>query len=1056
MRPLGSLLRALVLGAVLSTAAFGADESKKTYDIPAGEAVAALRQFAAVSGRETLFAADAVRGVRTPALKGQLTVQEAIDTLLAGTGLVATTDAKTGAIAVRRESPAEAKNAPSRPADAPAATGTAVIEQGIIKLQQFEVLGSRIRRTAEEGPSPVGAYDAETIRASGALNLADFLRSLPQAYSGIGVGRGSAPNEFNLDNGRRTENQLPLLSPSGVSPPLAANTPIQSGVSGVSLRSLGSGSTLVLVDGRRVAQSGVGNRNSATGQGFVDLNTIPLGLIERIEVITDGASAIYGADAVAGVINIILKKQWVGSEVSGTAKLTQHGGARERQATLVTGFASQKLRGTLAIDYYDRGALFASQRENSRNLNHTGLRVGNDPTTGAAVFGTDQRIQFGTTSVVQAVPFPTGTITALGGAPVALTPVGAANTPPASAFVPVTTNAPGQANSAIIAQGQRATNFSDYLHLAPASERYGVTGSATYVFSPRVEVYANASHSDSRSFAQTMPAYVATPTAGAFVIGAAPAATVPAAYNPFGQDVAIGMVLEGFGTIKQRTKTLSDSVTAGARGQVGRSWRWDAGYRWQQQSLAQVTRSFNLNTFLALLSNPDASGRFNPFIADPQAAILERAAVYPTVDADSRLETVDFSADGEVVEIWGGPVRAAFGGALARERSKNTAVNYSTAAVPVATTVVFEDNRRNEAAFGELSVPLFGKKNARTLLRRLELNLAGRHEDYSDAGHAFVPKIGATWAPFGSLLLRGSYAEGFRPPSITEDRVLTTNNNAFAQDPLRGNAPTIFTLTFVTNPGLRPETSKTRFGGIVWEPSFAKGLSFQANYYETIQEDAIQLLGVPSYILNQALFPGTVIRNEPTAADIAAGRPGSLRQVFVRAENFGRVTNESMDFVAEYRLPWEQLGRWRVSVNAAHLLAASRELTPGAVAIEDEGDTFAGPDWNYTVSVYWNHGPWSANVHGTYLSGFAKNSAGVRPTTLPIPSVSKMDLRVGYEFKNGIGRNWAKGLRLQAGVANVFDKKPPFVDTIYGFNPGLHSQYILGRTFEFSFVLPLR
>jgi iron complex outermembrane receptor protein len=120
----------------------------------------------------------------------------------------------------------------------------------------------------------------------------------------------------------------------------AAAPPGQTGVSGVSLRGLGAGSTLVLVDGRRAAQSGNGNRGTDTRQGFVDLNTIPLGMVDRIEVSTDGASAIYGADAVAGVINIILKKNYTGTELSGGYKAAEHGGGRERTASVITGFSA--------------------------------------------------------------------------------------------------------------------------------------------------------------------------------------------------------------------------------------------------------------------------------------------------------------------------------------------------------------------------------------------------------------------------------------------------------------------------------------------------------------------------------------------------------------------------------------------------------------------------------------------------------------------------------------------------------------------------------------------
>ena len=234
-----------------------------------------------------------------------------------------------------------------------------------VAMQADEVLGSRIPRTQVDGPSPVSVYNAEEIRATGAMNLADFMRTLPQTYSGVGAGRNSAPDDLNMSAGQRTEGTVPLTPTIGSSPTLATNTPVQTGVSGVSLRGLGSGSTLVLVDGRRVAQAGERNRGSTTGQGFVDLNTIPSAAIERVETITGGASAVYGADALAGVVNFVLKKDFEGVDMDVQTGVTAKGDGNETRFSTLLGVNGKSGNSNVmfGVEWYKRESVLQQDRD---------------------------------------------------------------------------------------------------------------------------------------------------------------------------------------------------------------------------------------------------------------------------------------------------------------------------------------------------------------------------------------------------------------------------------------------------------------------------------------------------------------------------------------------------------------------------------------------------------------------------------------------------------------------------------------------------------------------
>lgn len=1031
----------------LTLAAPAQAPATKSFNVPADLATKAIQAFSGQSGVEVLVPTEAVKGVRTHAVTGEMTPRAALEKMMAGTGLTVIQDEKTGALGLRAD-PAAAKNAEGRVADANAVSPEGA-QMRAIKLETYRVLGSRIRRTETDGPSPVDSYDKEYIRSTGAMNVADFLNMLPQTYSGIGAGRGSTPNELNPEFGQRTETTSPAFNfVLGAS----AAPPGQTGVSGVSLRGLGSGSTLVLIDGRRVAQSGAGNRGTDTRQGFVDLNTIPLGMIERIEVLTDGASAIYGADAIGGVVNVILKRNWVGHELTGTFKGAQHGGGRERATTLTSGFAAGKLSGTVSVNYYDRSDLKASQRRFTKNQDHRAIIAGYDA-SGNPVMGRDLRVNWGYPATVQAVSGMLAGVTRPDGTPtnVALAPEGFGSMPPLSAFIG---RGPVPPNTGVFASGQRRGNTAEFLDLIPESQRYGFGANLTYKFNDRLEFFGDYTFSDSRGKSDTQPPVT---SASSFTGFGSFASVVPAARNPFGQDVMVGMVHYEFGPIWQTSKTQSHRGHFGARGSYGDTWQWDSALGYDSQKGRQLTRDFNGAAITAAL----ASGALNPFIdarvaGSTQATVYETMAMYPFVNSSSELISWDFQSDGTVAEFWGGPIQMAWGGSYNHTKVDGDSVRYNAAVTLTPITSAVAAKGDNYAAFSELSVPVFGKANARPGLQRLDIQIAGRYEDYSTAKPVTLPKLGASWQPVKSLLFRTSYSEGFRPPGLTEHLVPTSSFTSTVTDPRRTPASTPgVTVTSGSRSQMDPETSETIFHGLVYEPSFLPGLNLSVNYYDTKQQDVLQQLSANTMLLNESLFADRITRAAPDATDTSLNQPGRVLTVDRTFVSFGRVRNRSMDYQLDYTLPWKDAGRWRVSFTATHTLESLRQLAPNQPPIIQDDDTYAPPAWKYNASVFWSQGPWNASLFYYRLSGFKSNSAGNTLTaTYPVAGVEKFDVRGGYEFKNGVWRGYAKGLRILGGIGNVFDQEPPFSDTVYGYNGGLHSQWVLGRSYELSFVLP--
>lgn len=920
-------------------------------------------------------------------------------------------------------------------------------------LESVTILDSRIRRREGEGLSPVGVFDREFIAASGALRVADFLNLLPQNYTGGSSGRGSAPNEFNPEFGVRTES----LSPSFDFVLGAASVPLaQSGVSGANLRGLGSGSTLVLVDGRRLPIAGQGNRGTDTRQGFVDLNAIPLGMVERIEVLADGASALYGSDAIGGVINVVLKKNYAGAELATDYRGAFAGGARERRATLTAGLTTlgRRLRGTVMLERYDRAKLTAAQRDFSQGQDHRDRIVGYDALN-RPIRGRDLRLNWGYPAVVQARTGPLNGVTSPGGAPVsvALVPEGARTTPPPAQFTPGQIVPP---NTTLFAVGQRRSSTAAFLALVPPQESRSAATSFDTDLGGGLRASARFSASDVRGrFDGQPPVSIATASTGFGNFSTLVPAVIggqPNSLNPFGQDVLVGLVHAEFGATRQTTATRTRSAGAGLAGRLSAAWSWETSADWSRQGFAQDTLTLDQARFTSALAATDPALRFNPFI-DARAGGATNAALYPAMtrtdryEGTSELTVATFLAGGPLGSWQGREVRAAVGGDY--EHARHRAVTRPATGVSTDLRAV----KRTHALFAELSAPLFGGAHPRPGLHRLELQLAGRYEQQGRAGQSVDPKVGIAWAPVRPLVLRASHSTGFRAPSLTETETLVTTGRGEVIDPRRTPQETVdvaFTRGSRTN--ARPERSRHDVWGLGWAPPFVPGLSLDFNYVRTIQRDTLQSLDPSQIVLHEAAFPGRVTRTAPTPADAALNQPGAITAVDATFVNFGEVHNESLDLRLAWELPWRQAGRVRLSLDATHTLVARSTLLPGDPPLTLIGDTGAPPRWRGIGSVMWTRARWHTALFVTRVGAFATNRAGNVLAPHSIPAWSKVNISAGYTFRPRAWLGRTRELKVIAGIGNLFDRAPPFADTVFGFNGGLHDP--LGRTYSFSLVVP--
>lgn len=850
--------------------------------------------------------------------------------------------------------------------------------------EEIVVTGSRIRRAEVEGPSPVIFINREDLDRTGRATVAEALATLPQNFA-------------------------PPMQRQG-----AQIIPAQ-----VDLRGLGSDNTLVLVNGRRVANSGVGP--GATP--FVDLNGILLAAVERIEVLTDGASALYGSDAVAGVVNIILKDDFRGSEVGIDYGTASEGGASERQVSFTTGGAWAGFRGLLTGEYFNRGRLAAADRTFSRTDDQR------------ARGGRDFRITTGNP----------GNIRSLDGenlpgldAPFAGIPAGqdGRNLMPED-FVATA----GQLN---------LESTSTFIDLVAPSERWGVDGRVDRDLGASLTLFAEAAVTHTTNDQGSPPPFLAN-------------VTVPASnpFNPFGEDV----LLEGFlaTEIPRTVRTETDNLRAlfGLEGHLGKGQGKARGQVWAWESSLVYSRDeFDVPGFLEfrpevvneLLSRTDPATALNVFGdgagANPPAVLEElvQGSSRQTIDGVGDLLSWQGQLEGVLARWAERELRVAAGAEYREEGLDQVRQNVFAQAPPELVSRITGD-REVAAGFVELSLPLFGQEHQHPGVRALELQLAGRWESYSDFGETANPRLAVLWKPLASLALRVSASTGFRAPALQE---LFLEQVDFANfpvvDPRRDNETAFVVLKFGGNLDLETEESESFNLGMVWDVPGVPGLSLTLDGYRVRQDEQITSGVFLASELSEeleVLFPNRYRRAEPTPEDIAAGRPGQLLEVDGRSLNVSEVEARGVDLGLQYFRD-TSAGRFDLRVNGAYMDALDVQLTPLAPVEQVVGTTGLGLASNGSpvrfrgnLSLFWSRGAWE-------LGGTERYTGAPREATTASPLFGQKyddqfetDLQVSYSLPGTSGA--FAGTRLSLAIENLFNEAPPFRDSIFGYLGSLYS-----------------
>lgn len=922
------------------------------------------------------------------------------------------------------------------------------------QLQRVEVTGSNIRRVESETASPVQILSREEIDRSGKSSVAELLQTLSVDN------QGSVPTTFG--NG------------------------FASGASGISLRGLGTASTLVLVNGRRVAPYGLADDGQKV---FADLNMIPLEAVERVEILKDGGSAIYGSDAIAGVVNIILRKDFKGTVAKVTYGNSVSGGGMETRAAITSGFGDisrdrYNLLFNLEVakkneiwnrdrsnrgDYIGRTDLRGIGFSAQEALGGTGAITGNNA-AGSAVNGNVR--QPGTNNY-----YNRGNLAG----------VGFTRTFPGAACSNFTSHPQGDPGGGCLTDASQ-----DYSQIQPTQKSINFFGRGTFALTDDFTGYVELNLYNNKSESSSTPSGVSASTGYPGGPVANNDIRLGAAHpdNPyFGASARLRYLAADVGPRVSSIDSTFTRLVAGVKGSVA-SWDIDSAVLFSQNKTSNERTGYLQRDVTFALLNPTgfnvpgqptvsnatwAARNSAAYAALPagtywriaENAGLNSAALYaalaPTISNDAKSQTtqLDFKASREIGMAPGGPIGLALGAEVRRESVKLEPTSGTDRGNIIGLGYSAYDGVRNlVAAYGEIAVPV---------LKSLEVSGAVRADHYSDVGNSVTPKLGMKWTPVKEFALRGTYAEGFRAPSPAENGKGGLAAFTTAADPVRcdlgiASACAAANVAIITspNPALQPEKSKSYTLGFVWDP--APKTSIAVDFFKIVRKNEIN-----QEQSDAAIAAGHVARD--AGGSTGAGDPGPLVAILANYVNSSKSTVQGVDLDAKQGFDLGNgYGKLTLDAKWTHLFMLRRQETDGSVR------DFAGTHGNCDVTNCIGTPADRVNIGATWEIGGFKMSAVANyraslenrdykaaedcsshyadgsdaPAGCKIASFTTVDLSLRWKA--------TKSIEVFGGIQNVFNKVAPLDPYTYGavsYNPLDYSgavgrYYSVGLKYKFN------
>ncbi len=835
-----------------------------------------------------------------------------------------------------------------------------------------QITGSRIKRLDLEGSAPVDIITNAEISARGVQTISDYLKYIPAV-----AGNSTSTAVSNGGDGTAT----------------------------ITLRGLAASKTLVLINGHRTSNSGLAGDS-------VDLNSIPLSAVERIEVLKDGASAIYGSDAIAGVVNIILKREFEGTVVDQYFSETSRGDLKTSHTSILTGFAHNDTRFMLSASHFDQDGIYSRDRKLSANAD------------GRTQGGVDQRSS--------------------------ATPFTRIDTPNLGTVVLESEDS----DSSLISSYRPATdedlyNYREETSSFSPSERSAIYFSLVRPMGSYSELFVQAGQTQTNAEVT----FAAQPLFNAFektpvITGA----NNP--YNPFGVELTdLRRRLVELGPRKQESEENAQRINAqieGARGKI----HWDFGINLNQtlakKNISGLTDPDNIRLSLSddclLIPSCVPLDLFGP---PGSIDAAQRSFIIGEEKIKGKSNLFEITANGDTLleGVLKNPIALASGFAIRKEETKFKLEK----SLDLSTPRRVQGERDVIEAYLESSFPIL---SGLPLAYQFDIDLALRYSDYSDFGNSSTPKFGIRYRPKKNVLLRASYSEGFRAPSLYELHQSQSTSFDVLNDPCTQieNIGVLIGCTQLStanrlqipntvsgNMDLQPEQSVSKTVGFVWTPQFAEDLHLSIDWYHIVLKDVIDSRA--QYVIDQNANLGLF------SDQIQRDNDGNLIQVFSDFINVGNLQVEGFDTTLRYRKLNTASGNYIFSLNGANILRYNQRADPNSETLNLAG-TFADlasegagaiPNWKINGGVSWSNTRWELSYNIVYIDSLRETIPRTQDKRT-IESWTTQNIQISYLAGS------LKNIRLSAGIDNIGDKLPPFAASAFNDNFDARTYELKGRT----------